>query len=57
VDATKISGRLRSEQVTVHRYAIRGCISTAAKHGTDMMTAIRDALLGGAWMPPNPTPA
>lgn len=27
-------------------------ISTAAKHGTDLMTAIRDALLGRAWIPP-----
>jgi transposase len=26
-------GRLRSEATTRHRYAIRGCISTAAKHG------------------------
>ena len=53
----KISGRLRSEQTTEHRYAIRGYISTATKHGTDVMTAIRDALLGRAWMPPDPTPA
>ncbi|WP_327044737.1 hypothetical protein OG320_23700 [Microbispora sp. NBC_01189] len=28
-------------------------ISTAAKHGTDLMTAIRDALLGRAWIPPD----
>ena len=28
----KISGRLRPEQATRHRYAIRGYISTAAKH-------------------------
>jgi hypothetical protein len=27
----KISGRLRSEQTTRHRYAIRGYLSTAAK--------------------------
>ncbi|TMR88382.1 IS66 family transposase [Nonomuraea basaltis] len=53
----KISGRLRSEQTTEHRYAIRGYISTAAKHGADVMTAIRDALLGRAWMPPDPLPA
>lgn len=53
----KISGRLRSEITTEHRYAIRGYLSTAAKHGTDLMTAIRDALLGRAWMPPDPTPA
>jgi transposase len=53
----KISGRLRSEQVTEHRYAIRGYVSTAAKHGVDVMTVIRDALLGRAWMPPDPIPA
>ena len=53
----KISGRLRSEQSTAHRYAIRGYISTAAKHGAGVMTAIRDALLGRAWMPPDPAPA
>ena len=52
----KISGRLRSEQSTEHRYAIRGYISTAANHGADVMTAIRDALLGRAWMPPDPLP-
>ena len=50
----KISGRLRSETATRNRYAIRGYISTAAKHGTDVMTAIRDALTGNPWMPPIP---
>ncbi|WP_329094204.1 IS66 family transposase [Streptosporangium sp. NBC_01469] len=53
----KISGRLRSEATAEHRYAIRGYISTAAKHGADVMATIRDALLGRAWMPPDPTPA
>jgi len=53
----KISGRLRSQTTTEHRYAIRGYLSTAAKHGADVMTAIRNALLGRAWMPPDPTPA
>jgi transposase len=52
----KISGRLRSEQTTRHRYAIRGYISTAAKHGTDVLTALRDALTGNPWMPPIPDP-
>ena len=47
----KISGRLRSEEVTRHRYAIRGYISTAAKHGKDIITAIRSALAGNPWMP------
>ena len=53
----KISGRLRSAETTRHRYAIRGYISTAAKHGTDVLTALREALLGRPWMPPIPGPA
>jgi transposase len=48
----KISGRLRSETTTRHRYAIRGYASTARKHGIDALTAIRDALAGNSWMPP-----
>jgi len=48
----KISGRLRSEQATRHRYAIRGYISTAAKHGISVFAALRDALTGNPWMPP-----
>ena len=50
----KISGRLRSETATRNRYAIRGYLDTARKHGTDVMTAIRDALAGNPWMPPVP---
>jgi transposase len=50
----KISGRLRSEQATRDRYAIRGYLSTAAKHGHDTLTAIRDALTGDPWIPPVP---
>ena len=52
----KISGRLRSENTTRHRYAIRGYISTAAKHGQNGLTALRDALTGSPWMPPIPDP-
>jgi transposase len=52
----KISGRLRSEQVTRDRYAIRGYISTVAKHGVHVLTAIHDALAGNPWMPPIPDP-
>jgi transposase len=52
----KISGRLRSETTTSHRYAIRGYTSTAAKHGTSTLTALRDALTGNPWMPPIPDP-
>jgi transposase len=50
----KISGRLRSEQATRDRYAIRGYLSTAAKHGYPAFTAIRDALAGTPWIPPVP---
>jgi hypothetical protein len=50
----KISGRLRSEAATRHRYAIRGYLSTAAKHGISVFTAILAALTGNAWMPPVP---
>jgi len=53
----KISGRLRSEQATRHRYAIRGYISTAAKHGISVFTALRDAIAGNPWMPPIPAQA
>jgi hypothetical protein len=52
----KISGRLRSEQATRHRYAIRGYLSTAAKHGINVLAALRDALESHPWMPPIPTP-
>ena len=51
----KISGRLRSDAATRHRYAIRGYISTAAKHDIDAITAIRDALARNPWIPPSPT--
>jgi hypothetical protein len=52
----KISGRLRSEQVTRYRFAIRGYISTAAKHGENILVALRDAITGNPWMPPIPGP-
>jgi len=50
----KISGRLRSEHTTSHRYAIRGYLSTASKHGAQMLTALRGALTGSPWTPPIP---
>ena len=53
----KISGRLTSEQRTKDRYRIRGDLSTAAKHGRNTMDALREAILGHPWIPPNPTPA
>jgi hypothetical protein len=53
----KISGRLTSEQRTTDRYRIRGYLSTAAKHGHNMIDALRDAIIGRPWMPPDPAPA
>jgi transposase len=52
----KISGRLRSEQATRHRYAVRGYLDTARKHRVSVLAAIRDALAGTPWMPPIPGP-
>jgi transposase len=52
----KISGRLQSEQTTTHRYRIAGYVATAAKHSVDQLSAIRDALLGTPWMPPDVAP-
>lgn len=51
-----ISGRLTSEDRTRDRYTIRGFLSTAAKHGLNQMTALRDAFLGRPWMPDLPAP-
>jgi hypothetical protein len=50
----KISGRLRSETATRNRYAIRGYLDTARKHGKPVITVIRDALTGNPWMPALP---
>lgn len=50
----KISGRLRSETATRNRYAVRGYLDTARKHGLPVMDVIRDALTGNAWMPALP---
>jgi hypothetical protein len=53
----KISGRLTSTARTEDRYTILGYVSTAAKHGIDKITALRDALTGRPWMPALPAPA
>ena len=53
----KISGRLTSEERTQDRYTILGYVSTAAKHGLDKITVLRDALPGRPWMPALPAPA
>jgi transposase len=52
----KISGRLTSIARTEDRYTILGYLSTAAKHGLDKITALRDALTGRPWMPALPAP-
>ena len=48
---------MTSEKRTQDRYTILGYLSTAAKHGIDKITALRDALTGQPWMPALPTPA
>jgi transposase len=53
----KISGRLTSIARTEDRYTILGYLSTAAKHGLDKITALRNALTGRPWMPALPAPA
>jgi hypothetical protein len=52
-----ISGRLTSVKRTEDRYRIRGYLSTAAKHGRNMIDVLRDAILGRPWMPPDAAPA
>ena len=51
-----ISGRLTSENRTQDRYTIRGYLSTAAKHGLNMINLLHDALLGRPWIPELPVP-
>jgi transposase len=51
-----VSGRLTSEDRTRDRYTIRGVLSTAAKHGLNMITVLGDALRGRPWMPELPAP-
>jgi transposase len=52
----KISGRLTSEARTRDRYTILGYLSTAAKHGLDKITVLRDAPTGQPWTPALPAP-
>lgn len=49
-----ISGRLTSEDRTRDRFRILGYLSTAAKHGLNQMTVLRQAILGRPWMPALP---
>ena len=52
----KISGRLTSEPRTADRYRIRGYLSTAAKHGKNTMSVLREASSADPGMPPRPRP-
>jgi transposase len=50
----KISGCHRSETGARAWTRVRGYISTVRKHGDDVLTALRDALTGNPWTPPQP---
>jgi transposase len=52
----KISGRLTSEETTQDRLDIRSYIDTARKHSINVMTALRHAITGNPWRPPQPAP-
>lgn len=47
----KISGRLTSDKTTRDRLTLRSYLSTAAKHGIDVMTALLAAITGNPWQP------
>jgi transposase len=48
----KISGRLTSDDATMARLTIRGYISTAIKHGVNVLHVLRTAITGQPWIPP-----
>jgi transposase len=48
----KISGCHRSETTAKAWLRIRGYISTVAKHGQNILTALRDAITRNPWTPP-----
>ena len=50
----KISGCHRSETGARAWTRVRGYISTVRKHGDDVLTALRDAISGNPWTPPQP---
>jgi transposase len=52
----KISGRLTSEDITQDRLDIRSYIDTVRKHGADVITALRLAIMGNPWKPTLPAP-
>ena len=48
----KISGCHRSETTAKAWLRIRGYISTVAKHGDNILDALRAAITGNPWKPP-----
>jgi len=50
----KISGCWRTLTGAAAFCAIRSYIATVAKHGHDILGALRDALTGHPWLPPAP---
>jgi hypothetical protein len=48
---------LTSEARTRDRFRIRGYLFTADIHARNVMDALREAILGHPWIPPDPTPA
>jgi transposase len=50
----KISGGWRTTHGARHWLHVREYISTAAKHGIHLLTALRDAITGNPWLPPLP---
>jgi len=48
----KISGCHRSADTARAWVAIRGYVSTVRKHGHNVLRALRDAITGNPWMPP-----
>jgi Transposase IS66 family len=53
----RIFGRLTSGQRAKDRHRVLGYLSTAVKHGRDMMDALRGAILGRPRLPPDSAPA
>jgi hypothetical protein len=52
----KISGCHRAATGATAWLRIRGYISTVRNYGDDVLTALRDAITGNPWQPPQPAP-
>ncbi len=50
----KISGCHRASSGATNWLRVRGYISTVRKHHHDVLTALRDAITGNPWQPPQP---